>query len=500
MRELCLAVLTALLIWGCQSSNTENQPPQPEGKGQAVGEALCGDSAAAACPAGEEELEGLRSQVAGLARRVEQQDKQLTELKSALGAKKAEAAPHVVLKTRQLQLMDEDGLLRLALKPSASRGVALEFYGGGDDPTHWVELVAFFESVSLVRDLMRQMPGLPGVDEDTDFGLLEPTIDLLPDPTYEPLLEPEVDPVVKSVPRSDYSKIVRQMGPWEYEILVEGMRDATADLNVLGRQARVIPNYKDGKYQGFKLVGVRPGSLYRALGIRSGDVIVKINGRVLDSPNRALELFSALKDEVIMVLELSRRGKPVTIKYNMVDQFSGPGWVAPGEEGNVVEAGTMDPALELARTELQRKAEQFEMAVRKVGANEYQILSSGLKGLTPEVVTYSGTRIIPNYRDGVHAGFKLIGIRPGGVFRTMGLRSGDVVQEMGGMPLNSPTALVDALQLLFDGQPQRVTFTLSRRGKPVKMTYTIVHDSAGDEKEEEPEKKKETPVVIKSGD
>ena len=89
------------------------------------------------------------------------------------------------------------------------------------------------------------------------------------------------------------------------------------DLSKLGTQARVVPNYRNGKYEGFKLVGVRPGSLYRAIGVRSGDVIKSINGNAIDSPNKALDLFDKLKNSSHIDLDIERRGQPKQFAYDI---------------------------------------------------------------------------------------------------------------------------------------------------------------------------------------
>ena len=89
------------------------------------------------------------------------------------------------------------------------------------------------------------------------------------------------------------------------------------DLSALGSQARVVPNYRNGKYEGFKLVGVRPGSLYRAIGVRSGDVIKSVNGKPIDSPNKALDLFEKLKNSSHISLDIERRGQPKQLSYTI---------------------------------------------------------------------------------------------------------------------------------------------------------------------------------------
>ena len=117
--------------------------------------------------------------------------------------------------------------------------------------------------------------------------------------------------------RKDYSKGVKKTGPYDYQIDRGMLDEQLKDLSELGRQARVVPNYRNGKYEGFKLVGVRPGSLYRSIGVRSGDVIKSINGKAIDSPNKALDLFEKLKNSSSINLEIERRGQPKQLNYSI---------------------------------------------------------------------------------------------------------------------------------------------------------------------------------------
>ncbi|MBM4353996.1 MAG: hypothetical protein FJ109_09425 [Deltaproteobacteria bacterium] len=133
------------------------------------------------------------------------------------------------------------------------------------------------------------------------------------------------EPVREAAPReppassTPYSEGVKQLGPWEYRIDRGMLNEQLQDLAKLGREARVIPNYdKDsGTYKGFKLIGVRPNSLYRALGIRSGDVIQQINGEELSSPGKALELFTQLQNSSSIMLDITRRGKQHSLSYKI---------------------------------------------------------------------------------------------------------------------------------------------------------------------------------------
>jgi len=89
------------------------------------------------------------------------------------------------------------------------------------------------------------------------------------------------------------------------------------DLTKLGMQARVVPNYKGGKYEGFKLIGVRPNSLYRAIGIRSGDVVKSVNGAELNSPNKAITLFEELKNQAKITVDVERGGRAMQLLYQV---------------------------------------------------------------------------------------------------------------------------------------------------------------------------------------
>ena len=117
--------------------------------------------------------------------------------------------------------------------------------------------------------------------------------------------------------KSNIKDGVKKVGKNSYQIDREMLDEQLTDLSTLARQARVIPHYRDGKPQGFKIVGVRPGSLYSHIGIRSGDVIKGVNDEEITSPNKALKLFEQLKNSDNVSVTLERRGRPVTQDYSI---------------------------------------------------------------------------------------------------------------------------------------------------------------------------------------
>jgi general secretion pathway protein C len=137
-----------------------------------------------------------------------------------------------------------------------------------------------------------------------------------PRKTPEPRKTPKTP---KAAPASKYADGIKQTGPFDYRLDRGMLNEQLQDLAKLGREARVIPNYdkESGTYKGFKLIGVRPNSLYRAIGIRSGDVIKQINGEELNSPGKALELFTKLQTSSSIMLDIDRRGKSQTMNYTI---------------------------------------------------------------------------------------------------------------------------------------------------------------------------------------
>jgi len=89
------------------------------------------------------------------------------------------------------------------------------------------------------------------------------------------------------------------------------------NLNSIAMQARIVPSFKNGESNGFKLFAIRPGSLYSKIGIQNGDIIHKINGFAMTSPDKALEVYQKMKNARSIEVELTRRGQTVKMSYNI---------------------------------------------------------------------------------------------------------------------------------------------------------------------------------------
>jgi type II secretion system protein C len=110
---------------------------------------------------------------------------------------------------------------------------------------------------------------------------------------------------------------VTKTGAYDYSVSRAMIDKELADPAKLQREARAVPHFKDNQYGGVKLVGVRPGSLYRTLGIRSGDIITGVNGTRIDNPGKALELVEQLRKSTNITVDIERRGQPRQLSYSI---------------------------------------------------------------------------------------------------------------------------------------------------------------------------------------
>ncbi len=93
---------------------------------------------------------------------------------------------------------------------------------------------------------------------------------------------------------------------------LDGLEEAVAG------QARVVPVLGAGTPNGFRILGVRPGSFYSQMGFRHGDLVRRVNGSEVDTAEIALELLRRLRDSGCATLELERDGLPIRNEYAVV--------------------------------------------------------------------------------------------------------------------------------------------------------------------------------------
>lgn len=113
-----------------------------------------------------------------------------------------------------------------------------------------------------------------------------------------------------------YADRIRKIDDSTYEVERSVVRDlVSGSMQTAG--ARVLPINKDGKLDGLRLVGVKPGALAASLGLANGDVLQGINNTKIESANTLLGLYADLDKLDTVELAGIRKGKPLTLTLRL---------------------------------------------------------------------------------------------------------------------------------------------------------------------------------------
>jgi len=110
---------------------------------------------------------------------------------------------------------------------------------------------------------------------------------------------------------------IKKIDDNNYEIDKSLVEKVLLNPMAVAKGARVVPSMKNGKPDGFKLYAIRPSSAFAKLGLANGDTLQSINGFELTSADKALEVYTKLREATSLEVEVTRRGKPVTLKYSI---------------------------------------------------------------------------------------------------------------------------------------------------------------------------------------
>jgi general secretion pathway protein C len=136
-----------------------------------------------------------------------------------------------------------------------------------------------------------------------------------PPPAPEP--RPEPPKPSRSMVEQPGIEGVRKISETAFQLDRNHVNDKLKDLAALGQQARVVPNYRGGKYDGVRMVGMSEESLFKGMGFQNGDILMAVNGDRIDSPNKALALYEALKNKARLTVLLEREGIAKTLRYTV---------------------------------------------------------------------------------------------------------------------------------------------------------------------------------------
>jgi general secretion pathway protein C len=135
-----------------------------------------------------------------------------------------------------------------------------------------------------------------------------------PGPSVPPIARAPVPPPGGAGPGLEG---IKKTSDTQYEVPRDVIDKSLANLNVVATQARIVPSFKNGVANGFKVFAIQPNSLYSAIGIENGDVIQRINGYEINSPDKALEVYQKLRTSPHITIEGEKNGRPFKKEYRV---------------------------------------------------------------------------------------------------------------------------------------------------------------------------------------
>lgn len=121
------------------------------------------------------------------------------------------------------------------------------------------------------------------------------------------------------VAASKASKEVFEVAPNTYKIKRDTLNKYLNDLPSVLMQARAVPN-KDpvtGEVTCFRLLDIQSGSVFEELRLQRMDCIKSVNGEPVNSVQKAMEMYTALKNGSSVKLGLERNGQSQVNTYNI---------------------------------------------------------------------------------------------------------------------------------------------------------------------------------------
>lgn len=130
-------------------------------------------------------------------------------------------------------------------------------------------------------------------------------------------LTPPLAAAAGQTPAAPAGAAVISTGAGSYVIDQRALNAALDNPAQAMSDARLLPSQKDGKVEGFRASEVKPNGVFAMLGIKNGDILLRLNDFPMDSPDKALQSFIALKGQNRLKLDMIRDGQPTTFNYDI---------------------------------------------------------------------------------------------------------------------------------------------------------------------------------------
>lgn len=118
-------------------------------------------------------------------------------------------------------------------------------------------------------------------------------------------------------PKGTAGSNVRQVSRNRWVLDRREVESAVDNLPQLLTKARIIPNFTEGKPDGFRIFAITEDSLYSKIGLQNGDILHRVNGIEVKDPQNFMKVFEQLKDETSITVDLVRNNQKETFGYEI---------------------------------------------------------------------------------------------------------------------------------------------------------------------------------------
>lgn len=126
-------------------------------------------------------------------------------------------------------------------------------------------------------------------------------------------------PDIGSVQKEEKDKKVKQIAENKRIISRSFVQDAAANANEILTQLRIKPHFVNEISEGYWIGNIQPGSIVEEMGFRNGDIIKKINGEAVDSPEKILQVYQEIQKTGAVVVDVERDSRTETLTYEIRD-------------------------------------------------------------------------------------------------------------------------------------------------------------------------------------
>jgi general secretion pathway protein C len=111
---------------------------------------------------------------------------------------------------------------------------------------------------------------------------------------------------------------VEKLAEDRFQMEREDVDDMMRNPANLFSQARILPKYEEGEMVGLQINAIKPGSFFEEVGIQSGDVVTKLNGVAIDSPQESARILAEFSQADKFTIDVNRGdGTTDTLEFNL---------------------------------------------------------------------------------------------------------------------------------------------------------------------------------------